>query len=195
MIYVDLCPIDLLSPPRAPHRMWEDVKEERVHRKKSFSIFPSPGGMSLTKLSLGGNYDVKYKLFPPRESLVSDIPAGLGREFWILKLSPQSRCWSKTFTCKTATDLDNSWAVGQLGNWAADQLILEQPLPQVIYSFPLTLVFKQQPPRLDQILSMATLYSLSFSLVLTLSVKKPRKEKDYLCPTLRSNKIILLTVS
>jgi hypothetical protein len=31
--------------------------------------------MSLTKLSLGGNYDVIYKLFLPRESLVSDIPA------------------------------------------------------------------------------------------------------------------------
>jgi hypothetical protein len=34
--------------------------------------------MSLTKLSLGGNNDVIYKLFPPREILVSDIPAGVG---------------------------------------------------------------------------------------------------------------------
>jgi hypothetical protein len=34
--------------------------------------------MSLTKLSLGGNYDVIYKVFLPRESLVSDIPAGDG---------------------------------------------------------------------------------------------------------------------
>jgi hypothetical protein len=34
--------------------------------------------MSLTELSLGGNYDVIYKLFLPRESLVSDIPAGGG---------------------------------------------------------------------------------------------------------------------
>jgi hypothetical protein len=32
--------------------------------------------MSLTKLSLGGNNNVIYKLFPPRESLVSDNPAG-----------------------------------------------------------------------------------------------------------------------
>jgi hypothetical protein len=32
--------------------------------------------MSLTKLSLGGNNDVIYKLFPPGESLVSDIPVG-----------------------------------------------------------------------------------------------------------------------
>jgi hypothetical protein len=41
-------------------------------------IFPSPAGMSLTKLSLGGNNDGIYKLFPPRERLVSDIPAGDG---------------------------------------------------------------------------------------------------------------------
>jgi hypothetical protein len=46
-----------------------------MHRKKSFSIFPSPAGMSLTKFSLGGNYDIINKLFLPRESLVSDIPA------------------------------------------------------------------------------------------------------------------------
>jgi hypothetical protein len=32
--------------------------------------------MSPTKLSLDGKYDVIYKLFPPRESLVSDIQAG-----------------------------------------------------------------------------------------------------------------------
>jgi hypothetical protein len=34
--------------------------------------------MPLTKLYLGGNYDVIYELFLPRESLVSDIPAGDG---------------------------------------------------------------------------------------------------------------------
>jgi hypothetical protein len=34
--------------------------------------------MSLTKLSLGGNNDFICKLFPPRESLLSDIPAGDG---------------------------------------------------------------------------------------------------------------------
>jgi hypothetical protein len=50
-----------------------------LHRKESFSIFPSPAGMSLTKLlSLSGNYDVIYKLFLARDSLVSDIPAGDG---------------------------------------------------------------------------------------------------------------------
>jgi hypothetical protein len=49
-----------------------------MHCKKGFPIFPSPAGMSLTKLSLDGNYDVIYKLFLHRESLVSDIPAGEG---------------------------------------------------------------------------------------------------------------------
>jgi len=43
--------------------------------KKSLASFPSPAGMSLTKLSLGRNNDVIYKLFPARESLVSDIRA------------------------------------------------------------------------------------------------------------------------
>jgi hypothetical protein len=49
----------------------------KVHRK-NVSLFPSPAGMSLTKLSLGGNNDVINILFPPRESLVSDNPAGDG---------------------------------------------------------------------------------------------------------------------
>jgi hypothetical protein len=44
-----------------------------IHRKKNFLIFLSPAGMSLTTLTLGGNYDVIYKLFLPRE--VSDIQA------------------------------------------------------------------------------------------------------------------------
>ncbi len=43
--------------------------------KKRLAIFPSPVGMSLTKLSLARN----IKLFPARESLISHIPAG-GRE-------------------------------------------------------------------------------------------------------------------
>ncbi len=34
--------------------------------------------MSLTKLSLGGNNLYMTSLLPPRESLVSDIPAGDG---------------------------------------------------------------------------------------------------------------------
>ncbi len=50
----------------------------RDHRKKSFSIFPSPAGMSLTKLSLGENKFIYDVIIPPRESLVRDIPAGDG---------------------------------------------------------------------------------------------------------------------
>jgi hypothetical protein len=49
-----------------------------LHHKKSFSIFLSPAEMSLTKLSLGGNNLYMTSLFPLRESLVSDIPAGDG---------------------------------------------------------------------------------------------------------------------
>jgi hypothetical protein len=54
-------------------------------------IFPSPAGIALTKLSLGGNNDVIYKLSPPRESFVSDIPAGEGIEklFYGVAYSPK----------------------------------------------------------------------------------------------------------
>jgi hypothetical protein len=47
-----------------------------VHCKKSFAVFRSPAGMSLTKLSLDGN---NFFLFPYRKRLVSDIPAGSGK--------------------------------------------------------------------------------------------------------------------
>jgi hypothetical protein len=48
-----------------------------IHRKKRFTSFPSPAGMSLTKLPLGRNNSVMTSLFPPRESLVvHGIPAG-----------------------------------------------------------------------------------------------------------------------
>jgi hypothetical protein len=60
---------------------WESFADESFKfkkSKKSFSIFLSPAGMSLTKLFLDGNYNIRYKLFLPRESLVSDIPAGDG---------------------------------------------------------------------------------------------------------------------
>ncbi len=46
-----------------------------THRKKRLATFPSPGGMSLTKLSMGR----KMFIIPaPRDSLVSDIPQGTG---------------------------------------------------------------------------------------------------------------------
>jgi hypothetical protein len=56
--------------------------------KKLFDSRPQPG-MSLTKLSLGGNYDFFYKLILPGESLVNDIPAGDGnieKSFLMCKL-------------------------------------------------------------------------------------------------------------
>jgi hypothetical protein len=58
--------------------MYCKIVERLLHRKKTFPMFPSPAGMSLNiinKPSLGGNNDIIYKLFPPRRSLVSDIPA------------------------------------------------------------------------------------------------------------------------
>ncbi len=53
-------------------------KYYRYTVKNRLAIFPSPAEMSLTRLSLGGNNGVIYKLFPPRESLVNYIPAGEG---------------------------------------------------------------------------------------------------------------------
>ncbi len=49
-----------------------------LHRKKRFTSFPSPAGMSLTKLSLGRNNSVMTSLFPPRESLVVTSRLGTG---------------------------------------------------------------------------------------------------------------------
>ncbi len=54
-------------------------QKDSMHCKKRLLIFPFLAGMSLTKLSLGGNNDVIYKLFPARKSLVSDIPAWDGK--------------------------------------------------------------------------------------------------------------------
>jgi hypothetical protein len=47
---------------------------DSAHCKKRFEVFPSPAGMSQTKLSLDGNHLLIP--VPSRESLVSDIPAG-----------------------------------------------------------------------------------------------------------------------
>ncbi len=54
-------------------------KPTRPHRKKKVRKFPVPSRDVTTKLSLGGNNDVINKLFLPRGSLVSDIPAGDGK--------------------------------------------------------------------------------------------------------------------
>jgi len=57
----------------------------KVHRKKRFTSFPSPAGMSLTKLPLGRNNSVMTALFPPRESLVvtSLLGKGNSRTFFL----------------------------------------------------------------------------------------------------------------
>ncbi len=89
------------------------------HRKKSFSIFPAPAGMSLTKLSLGGNYDVIYKLFLPRESLLSDIPAEDGNI-------------EKLFLRYSLLDDGDKWSeIGNCVRWGKKYFVLgrlEQPM-------------------------------------------------------------------
>jgi hypothetical protein len=52
---------------------WERSSEgsAKLHCKKRLSFFSSPAGMSLSKVSLAGK----------RESLVSDIPAGDGKNY------------------------------------------------------------------------------------------------------------------
>jgi hypothetical protein len=49
----------------------------KIYTVKKVSLFPAPvSGMSITKLSLDRDIG---KLFPARESLVSDTPAGDGK--------------------------------------------------------------------------------------------------------------------
>jgi hypothetical protein len=54
------------------------MAEVEIHRKKRFAGFPSPAGMSLTKLPLGRNNSVMTSLYPPRESLVVTSLLGTG---------------------------------------------------------------------------------------------------------------------
>ncbi len=78
---------DCLKTPdeeRAPIYVLPPKCEQRhhpaahIHRKKRFTSFPSPAGMSLTKLPLGRNNLVMTSLFPPRESLVVTSRLGTG---------------------------------------------------------------------------------------------------------------------
>jgi hypothetical protein len=59
------------------------VGRQVIHRKKRFTSFPSPAGMSLTKLPLGRNNSVMTSLFPPRESLVVTSRLGTGTFFTV----------------------------------------------------------------------------------------------------------------
>jgi hypothetical protein len=70
------------------------IHHYRPHRKKRFVSFPSPAGMSLTKLPLGRNNSVMKSLFPPRESLVvtSRLGTGNSRTFFTVYLRRSHRC-------------------------------------------------------------------------------------------------------
>ncbi len=59
-------------------RPLSSLTQGTVHRKKRFASFPSPAGMSLTKLPLGRNNSVMTSLFPTRESLVVTSRLGTG---------------------------------------------------------------------------------------------------------------------
>jgi hypothetical protein len=52
-----------------------------IQCKKRLSFFSSPAWMSLTKPTLAGN--IVKKLFPARVGLVSDIPAGEGKNNYL----------------------------------------------------------------------------------------------------------------
>jgi hypothetical protein len=73
-----------------------------IHRKKRFTSFPSPAGMSLTKLPLGRNNSVMTSLFPPRESLVvtSLLGTGNSRTFFYGVIFSGQRSLTGTFAAK-----------------------------------------------------------------------------------------------
>ncbi len=70
-----------------------------LHRKKRFTSFPSPAGMSLTKLPLGRKNSVLTSLFPPRESLVVTSRLGTGnlRTFFYGVGTPHTLWWYDSF--------------------------------------------------------------------------------------------------
>jgi hypothetical protein len=85
------------------------IEEEYTVRKGSQS-FPSPAGMSLTKLPLGRNNSIMTSLFPPTESLevTSRLGTGNSRSFFYGVLSwvdesviAKQNTKLETSTCKT----------------------------------------------------------------------------------------------
>jgi hypothetical protein len=81
----DLCfPVALIKNKIRFSSYIRKFRREKLHRKKRFTSFPSPAGMSLTKLPLGRNNSVMTSLFPPRESLVvtSRLGTGNSRSFF-----------------------------------------------------------------------------------------------------------------
>ncbi len=63
--------------------LWYQLIQSRVsfllHRKKKVREIPFTSRDGTTKLSLGGNNDVKSELFLPMGILACDIPAGDGK--------------------------------------------------------------------------------------------------------------------
>ncbi len=107
-----------------------------IHRKKRFTSFPSPAGMSLTKLplGLGRNNSVMTSLFPPRESLVVTFRLGTGnsRSFFLRCRTPQdmfnipqyfhqcSHVWGH-FMCMQKTSRRKCFSLRNICNSAAWQ--------------------------------------------------------------------------
>ncbi len=92
---------------------------DAIHRKKRFTSFPSPAGMSLTKLPLGRNNLFMTSLFPPRESLVvtSRLGTGNSRTFFYGVCYDVSRSciavktpsWGKNPRTKTVPQRMKDW--------------------------------------------------------------------------------------
>ncbi len=85
-------------------------KSRAIHTVKKVHEFPSPAGMSLTKLPLGRNNSVMTSLFPPRESLVvtSRLGTGNSRTFFLrCSNSKQFKCWYFNFKKKEDIKNDN----------------------------------------------------------------------------------------
>ncbi len=72
----------------------------QLHRNKRFTSFPSPAGMSLTKLPLDWNNSVMTSLLPHRESLVvtSRLGTGNSRTFFTVYIPPPFRDYGMSLT-------------------------------------------------------------------------------------------------
>ncbi len=94
-----------------------------IHCKKRFTSFPSPAGMSLTKLLLSRNNSVMTSLFPPRESLVvtSRLGTGNSRTFFLRCVSDLHITIVCLFCCIALADLSweyiNRSQIHECRNW------------------------------------------------------------------------------
>jgi hypothetical protein len=72
--------------------------------------FPSPAGMSLTKLPLGRNNSVMTSLFPPRESLVVTSRLGTGNSRTFFYSAAPSFC-DNLLVVKVIKDIQQSYSL------------------------------------------------------------------------------------